>query len=59
MFDKYKHNIVVRRCITIAAVVVSALLQAYVMQVFIRPVNLLSGGFTGLHPYAENSFLPH
>lgn len=48
MFDKYKHNIVVRRCITIAAVVVSALLQAYVIQVFIRPVNLLSGGFTGI-----------
>lgn len=48
MFAKYKHNIVVRRMITIAAVVASALLQAYVIQVFIRPSNLLSGGFTGL-----------
>ena len=38
----------VRRLITIAAVVVSALLQAYVIQTFIRPSNLLSSGFTGV-----------
>ncbi len=48
MFQKYKHNIAVRRGITIAAVTVSALLQAYVIQAFIRPANLLSGGFTGI-----------
>ncbi|MCI9589141.1 MAG: YitT family protein [Lachnospiraceae bacterium] len=48
MFAKYKRNVMVRRLITIAAVVVSALLQAYVIQTFIRPSNLLSSGFTGV-----------
>ena len=48
MFAKYKRNAMVRRLITIAAVVVSALLQAYVIQTFIRPSNLLSSGFTGV-----------
>lgn len=48
MFAKYKHNIIVRRLITVGAVIASALLQAYVIQVFIRPSNLLSGGFTGV-----------
>lgn len=45
---KYKNHTVVRRIITIIAVVLSALLQAYVIQVFIRPANLLSSGFTGV-----------
>lgn len=48
MFEKYKHNVVVRRMITIVAVIASALLQAFVIQTFIRPANLLSGGFTGI-----------
>ena len=48
MIAKYKKNIMVRRLITIAAVVVSALLQTYVIQAFIRPANLLSSGFTGV-----------
>lgn len=34
--------------ITILAVVVSALLQTYVIQAFIRPADLLSSGFTGV-----------
>lgn len=38
----------VRRIITILAVVGSALLQAFVIQAFIRPSNLLSSGFTGV-----------
>lgn len=33
---------------TTVAVVVSALLQTYVIQAFIRPAGLLSGGFTGV-----------
>lgn len=45
---KYKNHTVVRRMITIIAVIASALLQAYVIQVFIRPANLLSSGFTGV-----------
>ena len=48
MIAKYKKNILVRRLITILAVVASALLQTYVIQAFIRPANLLSSGFTGL-----------
>lgn len=37
------------RCaMTIAAVTGSAFLQAYVIQAFIRPAGLLSGGFTGI-----------
>lgn len=48
MFAKYKHNAVVRRIITIAAVIISALLQAFVIQAFIRPSNMLSSGFTGV-----------
>lgn len=48
MIGKYKHNKVVRRIITILAVTVSALMQAFVIQTFIRPANLLSGGFTGI-----------
>lgn len=38
----------VRRIVTILAVVGSALLQAFVIQAFIRPSNLLSSGFTGI-----------
>lgn len=34
--------------ITIGSVVISALLQTYVIQTFIRPANLLSSGFTGV-----------
>lgn len=48
MFVKYKKNILVRRMITIFAVTVSALLQTFVIQAFIRPSNLLSSGFTGV-----------
>lgn len=48
MIAKYKHNTVVRRVITIVAVIGSALLQAFVIQTFIRPANLLSSGFTGV-----------
>lgn len=48
MIDKLRKNIMIRRLITIAAVIISALLQTYVIQVFIRPSNLLSSGFTGV-----------
>ena len=48
MIEKYKHNIVIRRAITILAVFLSALLQTFVIQSFIRSAQLLSGGFTGV-----------
>lgn len=48
MFAKYKHNVVVRRTITLLAVILSAFLQAYAMQTFVHPSNLLSSGFTGV-----------
>lgn len=38
----------VRNIITFLAVVISAVMQAFVIQAFIRPAELLSGGFTGI-----------
>jgi uncharacterized membrane-anchored protein YitT (DUF2179 family) len=38
----------VRRTITSAGVVLSALMEAFALQVFVRHAGLLSGGFTGL-----------
>lgn len=43
-----RKNKKVRFFITLFCVVVAAFLQAYVIQVFIRPANLLSSGFTGV-----------
>ncbi len=48
MFARYKRNKIIRRLITILAVMASALLQTFVIQTFIRPSGLLSGGFTGI-----------
>lgn len=48
MITAKKKNRLVRGLITLAAVTGSALLQTYVIQVFIRPSNLLSSGFTGV-----------
>lgn len=48
MMIKFGKSMLSRRIITITSVVVSALLQTYVIQAFIRPANLLSGGFTGV-----------
>lgn len=48
MSVKGKKNVAVQRLITILCVTASALLQAYVIQAHIRPVNLLSSGFTGV-----------
>lgn len=38
----------IRRTITLACVTCSAFLQAFTIQSFVNPANLLSGGFTGL-----------
>lgn len=46
--DRMKKKKAVRNLITFLAVFTSAVLQAYVLQVFIRPANILSGGFTGI-----------
>ncbi len=48
MIAQLKKNRMVHRLITIVAVVASAVLQTYVIQAFIRPAGLLSGGFTGI-----------
>ena len=48
MLARWKHHVEVRRLITLGAVFASAFLQAYAIQVFVRPANLLSGGFTGV-----------
>ncbi len=38
----------VRLAVTLAAVLVSALVQAYAIQVFVKQAGIISGGFTGL-----------
>lgn len=48
MIVRLKKNVMVHRMITIFAIVASAVLQTYVIQAFIRPAGLLSGGFTGI-----------
>lgn len=48
MWKKWRRNKRVRNLMTAGAVVISALLQTYVIQAFIRPAGLLSGGFTGI-----------
>lgn len=46
--NELRKNKKIRFLITFICVIVSAFLQAYVIQVFIRPSNLLSSGFTGV-----------
>lgn len=46
--DKMRKRREIRYAITFFAVLISAVLQAYVIQVFIRPAQILSGGFTGI-----------
>lgn len=43
-----RKNKQIRIFITLVCVITAAFLQAYVIQVFIRPANLLSSGFTGV-----------
>ena len=43
----------VRTGITVAAVFVSALIQSYALQVFVRPAGIISGGFTGMAMLVE------
>ena len=46
--EKLKDKPVYRHAETLFCVVVSAFIQALVIQMFIRPAELLSGGFTGI-----------
>lgn len=48
MWKQLRKNRRFRILITAAAVIGSALLQTFVIQAFIRPAGLLSGGFTGV-----------
>lgn len=48
MWKRLRRDKRVRNCMTMAAVLLSALLQTYVIQAFIKPAGLLSGGFTGI-----------
>ncbi|MEY8352442.1 YitT family protein [Lachnospiraceae bacterium 54-53] len=48
MWKKLRRDKRFRTLMTTAAVVVSALLQTFVIQAFIGPAGLLSGGFTGI-----------
>ena len=48
MWKELRRDKRVRNVMTAVAVLGSALLQTYVIQAFIRPAGLLSGGFTGI-----------
>lgn len=48
MLATIKKKRITRYFITLLAVTASALLQVYTIQVFMRPANLLSSGFTGV-----------
>jgi uncharacterized membrane-anchored protein YitT (DUF2179 family) len=48
MWKNLRRDKRVRNAMTTMAVVFSALLQTYVIQAFIQPAGLLSGGFTGI-----------
>ena len=48
MIKKLNKNKIARTLVTFLCVLISALSQAYVIQVFIQPANLLSSGFTGV-----------
>ena len=52
-FQAWRKRPAVRLGITLAAVVVSALVQTYAIQVFVRPAGIISGGFTGLGMLVE------
>lgn len=47
-FRKLQNNKKFKYIITFIAVLISAILQTFVIQAFIRPSGLLSGGFTGI-----------
>ena len=51
--EQLKHRREVRYTITLSAVILSALVQSYVLQVFARPSGIISGGFTGLAMLVE------
>lgn len=51
---RLKRNSKIRKVITVMAVVLSALLQSFVIQSFMRPANMLSGGFTGVAILIDN-----
>jgi len=48
VYTIYKKHKSIRYLVTLTAVIISAFLQVYVIQAFMRPAGLLSGGFTGL-----------
>lgn len=51
---RLKRNSKIRKVMTVIAVVLSALLQSFVIQSFMRPANMLSGGFTGVAILIDN-----
>lgn len=46
--QNFKQNKSIRLCVSLAMVILSAFMQVYILDVFMEPCNLISGGFTGL-----------
>ena len=52
-FGQLRKKKKIRLLITLAAVIISALIQAYAIQVFVRPAGIISGGFSGMSMLVE------
>ena len=52
-YQAWRKRPAVRLAVTLAAVLASALVQCYAIQVFVRQAGIISGGFTGLAMLAE------
>ena len=55
-FKRLNRNKVFRLILSLAMVCVSAFLQVYIINVFMDPCNLISGGFTGIALFMHKAF---
>ncbi|EOS60948.1 hypothetical protein C815_00958 [Firmicutes bacterium M10-2] len=56
IFKKLNKNKKVRMFFSLCMVIISAFLQVYIIDVFMNPCNLISGGFTGIALFMNKAF---